>query len=89
MNNNVLKVPGKIEKVVVLNPGNQYTDLIVKWDPPPVSNGIITGYLLNVSTSSSIVYLIPNIKNNTISLSNLSKQFMCTFHSIINYTLYL
>ena len=78
-----MSVPGKIEEINVFNPANQYTVLIVKWDPPTVTNDVITGYLLNVSTISSTVYFIPNIKNNTITLTNLSKLFMSTFHSII------
>ena len=76
-----MSVPGKIEDITVLNPGNQHTVLIVKWDPPSVPNGVITGYLLNVSTISSTVHFIPNIKNNTITLTNLSKLFTSTFHS--------
>ena len=71
----------------MLNSGNQHTVLIVKWDPPTVPNGVITGYLLNVSTSSSTVYSIQNITNNTITLTNLSKLFMCTFHCIVTYNL--
>ena len=78
-----MSVPGKIEQITVLNPGNQHTVLIVKWDPPTVPNGVITGYLLNVSTISSTVYFIPNIKNNTITLNNLSKLFTSIFHSKI------
>ena len=64
----------------MLNLANQHTVLIVKWDTPTVPNGVITGYLLNVSTISSTVYFIPNIKNNTITLTKLSKQFTSTFH---------
>ena len=65
-------VPGKIEKITVLNPGNLNTVLVV-WDPPAVPNGVITGYLLNVSTSSSTVYII-NPRDNTRTVSNLSKK---------------
>ena len=46
---------------------------IVTWNPPLVPNGIIIGYSLNVSTLSSTVLLIPNISDNTKSLSNLGK----------------
>ena len=69
-------VPGKVEKTTVLNPGNLNTVLVVTWDPPAVPNGVITGYLLNVSTSSSTVYIIPNInpRDNTRTVSKLSKQ---------------
>ena len=84
-----MSVPGKIEDITVLNPGNQHTVLIVKWDRPTVPNGVITGYLLNVSTISSNVYFIPNIKNNTITVTNLSKLFTSTFHSIIITCIYL
>ena len=77
-----MSVPGKIQEITVLYPANQSTVLIVKWDPPTVPNGVITGYLLNVSTISSTVYFISNIKNNTITLNNLSMLFTSTFHSI-------
>ena len=84
--NTTMSVPGKIEDMTVLNPGNQHAVLIVKWDPPTVPNGVITEYILNVSTISST---IPNIKNNTITLTNLSKLITSTFHSIIITCIYL
>ena len=60
---------------------------IVTWNPPLVPNGIITGYSLNVSTLSSTVLLIPNISDNTKTLSNLGKLvkdiiFSQFFHSL-------
>ena len=40
-----MSVPGKIEEITVLNPVNEHTVLIVKWDPPTVPNGVITAWI--------------------------------------------
>ena len=56
-------VPGRA-KDVFITPHNSSTQLIVRWHPPEMPNGALTGYELNVSTSTNAVYYDTDIKSN-------------------------
>ena len=56
-------VPGRV-KDIVITPHRSNTQLDVRWLPPEMPNGILTGYELNVSTSTNTVYYDADIKPN-------------------------
>ena len=58
-----LLVPGRV-KDIVITPHRSSTQLIIRWLAPEMPNGVLTGYELNVSTSTNTVYYDTDIKPN-------------------------
>lgn len=56
-------VPGRVKDIVITS-HNSSTQLIVRWHPPEMPNGDLTGYELNVSTSKNTVYYDADIEPN-------------------------
>ena len=73
-------VPGRV-KDIVITPHYSSTQLIVRWLPPEMPNGILTEYELNVSTSTNTVYYDADIKpnDNMRTVTSLSR-FQSSMH---------
>ena len=67
-------VPGRVKDIVITS-HNSSTQLIVRWLPPEMPNRVLTGYELNVSTSTNTVYYDTDIKpnDNMRTVTSLSK----------------
>ena len=78
--------PGKVQNLRVNIPGDSVTSVVVTWASPAVTNGAITGYKLNVSTSTSIVYATTiSSHDNQRAVTALSTFSQIVLHSYTHY----
>ena len=81
-------VPGKVKHVIIYIPANSVDRLVVLWDSPVRRNGVITGYELNVSRSTSTVYFASNI-NSHDSLRTVSNLSMLHYSTVLAFHYYM